>query len=90
MQHPLDVVEIVALLQQRECESAGPTARAREWRFGEGALGPDPMLVLQRRREPSDMPAVHGRHGAPDRVPALAHPAGEVELHQPVEAAHDG
>ena len=89
VQHALDVVGIVALLEQCEGGAPGVAARGRERRFGELCLGPFRVRDLEVAREAPEVATVHRWDVATDGDVAVAVVTREVELREPLERAHD-
>ncbi len=89
VQHALDMVGIVALLEQREGGAPGVAARGGERRFGELCLGPFRVRDLEVAREAPEVATVHRWDVATDGDVAVAVVTREVELREPLERAHD-
>ena len=90
VQRPLDVVGVVALLEQRERDAPGAAARLGHRWFGQLLLGPFGVRALQLAREATEVPGVHRRDVAPHRD-GVGHRvlAREVELGEAAQRAHD-
>ena len=91
MERPFDVVEVVALFEQRERDATGPPPRLGHRRLRELLLGPLRMRALQVAREATEVAGVHRRDVAPYRH-RVGHRvlAREVELREASQGAHDG
>ena len=90
VQRALDVVGVVTLLEQRERDPPGPATRLGERRLGELRLRPLRVRDLQLAREATEMTGVDRRDVATHRD-GVGHRvlAGEVELREPPQRAHD-
>src|SRR3954466_10010677 len=90
VQRPLDVVGMVALLEQGERDPTSASTRLRERCFGELLLRPLGVRALQVAWQTTEVPRVHRWHVAPyrDRVGHRVF-AREVELRQASQRADD-
>jgi hypothetical protein len=89
VEHTLDVVGIVALLEQRERDTTCVAPGGRERWLGELRLGPLGVRDLDVGREPAQVTSVHRRDVPPHRDVADAVVAREVELGEAGKRAHD-
>jgi hypothetical protein len=80
--------EAVARAEHDQGDPAGVAAGGGQRRLGEAGVDPGVMFLLERRRQPSYVPPVDGRHMPPDgqRRPFVLE-GGQVELHEATEAA---
>ena len=88
-QHALDVVGVIALLEEGERDLPGAPPRSCERRLGELRLRPFGVRDLEVRRQAAHVAAVDRRQVAADgdRAPPVV--AREVELRQPRECPDD-
>jgi hypothetical protein len=89
VEYALDVVGIVALLEQGEGDPPRVAPRGGKRRLGELRFRPLGVRDLDVAREPAEVAAIHGRDVATYRDIAVAVVAGEVELGETLERAHD-
>ena len=86
----LGVIEVVALLEQRERDAPGSSTCFGVRRLGETSLRPSRVCRLEIRGQSVHVPTVERGHVAADgdRAPAVG--AGELERLEPHQAAYDG